>query len=381
MVVGDGECGGVRATICQVLHNLNVGGAEMLAYRLAKQLGGRFRFVFACLDEVGSLGDGLLAGGMPIEWLRRRSGWDLGCARRLAAFVRRENVDLIHAHQYTPFAYSLLSGLWGRRPPILFNEHGRFYPDRRRLKRVVFNRVMLRPCDRVVAVGQAVRQALIDNEGISSARIAVIYNGVPLRDHDGTADQRGSVRQELGLSDSDFLILTVARLDKIKDHATAIRTLARAVTACPQTRLVVVGDGAERDNIRQEIRRRGMERWIQMLGERHDVSRLLRATDAFLLTSVSEGIPVTIIEAMDAGLPVVATNVGGVAEVVEQGSTGLLAPAGGDEGLAEAILRLIRDPSLRREMGQAGRRRAEALFSEDRMHRAYAAVYEEMLGQ
>jgi L-malate glycosyltransferase len=379
MVVGDGECGRSRATICQVLHSLNVGGAEILAYRLAGQLGGQYRFVFACLDEVGSLGAELRAQGMPIEALGRGTGLDMDCARRLAGFLRREKVDLIHAHQYTPFAYSLLAGWLRRRPPVLFNEHGRFHPDHRSFKRVIFNRLMLRRRDRVIAVGQAVRKAVIDNEGISPRRIGVIHNGVRLPVERAEPAVRLAVRHELGVSEDEFLILLVARLDAIKDHATAIRALARVTATAPRTRLLIVGDGAERDQIQREIEARGLVRWVGMLGQRRDVDRLLGAADAILLTSLSEGIPVTIIEAMGYGLPVVATDVGGVREVVENGRTGLLASAGGDEELAQAILRLVSDVPLRREMGQAGRRRAEALFTEDRMHRAYAAVYEEML--
>lgn len=351
-----------------------------MAFRLARRLGDRFRFVFACLDDVGVLGGELRAAGVRVELLGRRTGLDLGCARRLAAFVRTEQVDLIHAHQYTPFAYSMLAGLVRRRPPVLFNEHGRFFPDRRSWKRVWFNRLMLRRRDRVVAVGGAVRQALVANEGISAARIEVIYNGVELPAGMPEPGERIAVRDELGLAADEFVLLQIARLDAIKDHATAVGTMARVAAVEPRARLMIVGDGPERGRIEAEIQRRGMGGWVRMLGERHDVARLLSGADAFLLTSVSEGIPVTIIEAMGAGLPVVATDVGGVGEVVEQAVTGLLAPAGAEQQLAEAVLRLAGDQQVCAAMGAAGRRRAEAMFTEQQMHAAYARVYGEVLG-
>jgi glycosyltransferase involved in cell wall biosynthesis len=116
-----------------------------------------------------------------------------------------------------------------------------------------------------------------------------------------------------------------------------------------------------------------------MLGERRDVARILMAADAFLLTSLSEGIPVTVIEAMGASLPVVATDVGGVSEVVATGETGLLVPAGAHEKLADAIVQLIDHRELRTTMGEAGRQRAESLFTEEQMHAAYAALYRRMM--
>lgn len=365
-------------TVCQILHSLNLGGAEVLAHRLATNLGSKYRFVFACLDEVGLMADDLRGRELTVEHLQRRPGLDLKCARRLADLLRREEVDVVHAHQYTPYFYSVLSGIARRPPPILFNEHGRFYPDSRSWKRVFFNRLMLRRCDRVVAVGNSVARALVDNEGIPATWIRVIYNGVALPELAVSAEARGPVRNELQLRDDEFAVFQVARLDSIKDHATALRTMARVVAKEPRARLFIVGDGPERERIRAEVQRLGIVSHVTLMGQRTDVSRLLCGADLFLLTSVSEGIPVTLIEAMGASLPIVGTNVGGMVEVVEPERTGLLAPAGADDQLSLGVLRLLREPALRDAMGQAGRERAEAMFTEARMHAAYSELYEEM---
>ena len=119
---------------------------------------------------------------------------------------------------------------------------------------------------------------------------------------------------------------------------------------------------------------------MRLLGLRHDVARLLRAADVFLLSSVSEGIPVTLIEAMMARVPVVSTNVGGVAEVVADGTTGLLAPSGDDGALADAVERMLDDETMRTQMATAGQERAERIFSEREMHACYAKHYEELRG-
>jgi L-malate glycosyltransferase len=368
------------ATVCQILHGLKVGGAELLAARLARQLHQDFRFLFICLDELGSLGSELRDEGFAVDVLNRRPGLDWRCTRRLAEIVCRERVDVLHAHQYTPFFYSAASRLLGSQPPVLFTEHGRHHPDYPRRKRMLANRVLLRRRDRVVAVGEAVREALIHNEGIAPHRVEVIYNGIPL-DKFGTqpiASERAAIRASIGLAPDDLVLIQVARLDYLKDHATAIRTIERVKNHCGRARLLLVGDGPERGAIESLVRQREMEEHVLVLGQRHDVPRLLAASDIVLLSSISEGIPLTLIEAMAAGLPVVSTRVGGVAEVVVDGQTGALAPSGDDAMLAEHFLRLGGDPVLRANMGRLGRQRAELLFSERQMHEHYRMCYEDM---
>jgi L-malate glycosyltransferase len=369
-----------RPTVCQVLHTLQVGGAEVLAAEMARHLQDRFRFVFACLDEVGTLGEELRAEGFPVWVLGRRPGLDWRCARGLADIVRREGVDLLHAHQYTPFFYASVARGLRRRTPVLFTEHGRHFPDYPRRKRMLANRLLLARRDRVVGVGHAVRQALIANEGLPPERVAVIYNGIELTPFGRGISQRQAVRSELGIGPDDFAIIQVARLDYLKDHATALRTLERVAGQRPDARLLVVGDGPERAAIETQVRERGLGDRVRLLGLRQDIPRLLQAADVFLLTSISEGIPLTLIEAMAAGLPVVSTRVGGVGEVVEDGLTGLLAPSGDDGELADHLLRLAAAPAVGRRMGQHGGARARALFARRYMHDGYAKLYGEMLG-
>ncbi|MFZ5830720.1 MAG: glycosyltransferase [Planctomycetota bacterium] len=369
-----------QPVICQLLHSLNVGGAEVLAARLARELRSRFRFTFACLDELGPMGRELRDEGFTVEVLERRPGIDFDCMRRLMKWWQREGVELVHAHQYTPFFYAAAARRFRSGPPILFTEHGRWFPDLPNRKRMIFNRLMLRRSDRVVGVGESVRRALVRNEGLPSRRVGVIYNGVDAAAFARNGHPAALVRAECGVAPDDFVVIQVARLDHLKDHVTAIRTIERLSKRCPQARLILVGDGPEQARIEAEIAERRVSANVRLMGLRSDVARLLHAADAFLLTSISEGIPVTVIEAMAAGLPVVSTNVGGVGEIVVDGRTGFLAPSGGDAALATALERLAADGALRRELGASGRQRAQTVFSQQEMHQAYAACYEEMLG-
>ena len=368
-----------RPTICQLLHSLQLGGAEILATRLTRQLAGSYRFVLACLEEVGTLGRELQAEGFMVEVLGRRPGIDWRCMLRMKNLLRRERVDLVHAHQYTPFFYSAMARFPSRRPPILFTEHGRPFPDYPRPKRLAANRVLLGRRDRIVAVGQAVRQALIVNEGIPDRRVEVIYNGIDMTAFSAGGD-RSALRHELDLGPDDLVLLQVARLDPYKDHATALRTIEIVARSRPEARLVLVGEGSEEAKIREMIRERGLAPYVRLLGLRTDVARILPVADLFLLTSITEGIPVTLIEAMASSLPVVGTRVGGMGEVVEEGQTGFLAPSEDESSLADAILRLSVDPDLRFRMGQLGAERVHAIFSEQDMHQSYRRCYEIMLG-
>jgi glycosyltransferase involved in cell wall biosynthesis len=317
--------------------------------------------------------------GFPVEILGRRSGIDWRCAVRLAKILRREQVDLVHAHQYTPFFYTLLARLLCRRPPILFTEHGRHYPDYPRPKRMVVNRFLLERRDRVVGVGQAVREALIANEGFPPDRAAVVYNGIDTAGFAAGCPDRAAIRRAIGVGTNGLVMLLVARLDYLKDHATAIRTLERVASRRPDACLVLVGEGPEADKIHGLVEQHHLGENVRFLGLRKDVHRLLPAADLFLLTSISEGIPLTVIEAMAAGLPVVATRVGGMAEVVEDGKTGYLAPLGDDAALATHILDLAGDPQRRRALGRRGQERARSLFSESEMHDRYLELYRSML--
>jgi glycosyltransferase involved in cell wall biosynthesis len=372
--------GTARPVICQLVHNLNVGGAEILARRFAEQARDEFDFVFACLDSPGAMATELADAGYRIEALGRRPGFDWGCARRLLNVCRKHRVQLVHAHQYAPFFYASLARLVSWRTfPIVFTEHGRDYPDYRRPKRVWANRLLLRSSDRVIAVGECVRQALVDNEGLPANHVQVVYNGIDVAAYDDCDFDRAQVRRSLDLAAGDIAIIQVARCNPLKDHSTAIRALACLAASHPHVRLLVVGDGEQRGKIESIIAELGLAHRVRMLGTRRDVAQLLAAADIFLLSSISEGVPLTLLEAMAAGLPCVSTAVGGTPEVILDGQTGLLARAGDPADVAQKLRTLIDNAELRHSLGAAGRLRSQECFSDADMHLAYRKIYRQLL--
>jgi L-malate glycosyltransferase len=369
-----------RPVICHVIHALGVGGAEVLVGQMVRRMSDRYRCVVAVLDEFGEIGRRLQQDGITVACLGRSPGLDMKCARRLGEFSEQNKVDILHAHQYTPFFQAMLSrGLSGQRP-VVFTEHGRHYPDLPSAKRTLMNRLLLRKRDRLIACGSAVRTALIRNEGLPENRLEVIYNGVDVNQlSHPSADARERIRKEFGFGDDDFVVIQVARLHELKDHQTAIRTIERLREGRPMPRLLIVGEGEQRVAIEMAINERQLDDHVRLIGTRSDIADLLAASDAFLLTSISEGIPLTVIEAMAAELPVVATRVGGLPEMVQCNRSGYLADAGDDRKLAEALHKLQDDAGLRQSMGEAGLQVARQTFGLARMLSSYESVYEQML--
>ena len=377
-------------TVCQMLHSLNVGGAEILAMQLGRNLSSPTRrFVYFCLDDEGVNAEKMREAGFIIEFLHRKPGYDKACVKRIAQLWRKYRVDVVQAHQCTPFFYALAArGFFHRKPPILLTEHGRFFPDVPNKKHQMFHRMMLSSRDRITAVSRSVGNALIVNEGLPENRIEVVYNGVSERflEYRLTDEQKAAKRAELGVGNRP-IVLCVARLDPIKDHPTAIKTihhllLRPAFVNLPleqQPILLMAGGGPEYEGLHQYIIDCGMEDYARLLGERSDIPELLQTADVFLLTSVSEGVPLTILEAYASETPVVATKVGGIPEILQDEKTGLVAPVGNEKRLAFALERLLTDPEFRRLVCRSAKESFLERFTEDRMLMEYAKILSEML--
>jgi glycosyltransferase involved in cell wall biosynthesis len=200
-------------------------------------------------------------------------------------------------------------------------------------------------------------------QGVSAERVRTICNGIDVQRFTYTGSQR------------DGPAVLVARLSPEKDIDTLLRAAALAVAHDPAFRLEIAGDGPCREALRQTCAELGLQEQVRFLGQVRDVPGLLARAGMFVLSSISEGISLTLLEAMACGLPLVATRVGGNPEVIAEGETGFLVPPQNPPALADALLRLRRDPSLCMQLGQAGRRRVEARFDVRRMVEQYQELY------
>lgn len=354
----------------QVALTLNPGGTERLILDLALRLHPELPTAVCCIDEAGAWAPELTAQGMSVTAINRQPGFTWSTAWAIAAAAERHRATVIHAHHYSPFVYSCVARL-RRHTPVVFTEHGRLSDKGPSSKRRFVNGIFRRLPARMFAVSSELADHLAD-EGFARQQVGVIYNGIPAGPHENPT-AREDRRRELGAAAGDFIVGTVARLDPVKDLGTLLRAVARLHKDHP-TRLVIVGDGPERAGLEALTAELGLAGRVTFLGRRNDAREWLWACDSYANSSISEGVSLTILEAMAAGLPVAATRVGGTSEVVDD-ACGRLVAARDPEGLATALAGFAKDAALRKALGRAGRERVETRFTIERMVNEYAGVY------
>lgn len=364
------------ARVAFVLHVMQVAGAEVLVREKIRRLAGRIEPVVFCLDAVGPIGEELLAGGVPVISFDRKPGLDRSIFGRMAREIRSRHIDVVHAHQYTPFFYASVAARLARtRARVIFTEHGRHFPDvvsakRRNLNRWLFDRL----ADDITAVCAWSADSLATHDGFARRRIVVIPNGIDLERY-GPAGDRDALRQRLGLDPRRQYVVIVARFHPVKDHATLLTAFATVARRHPDADLVLVGDGPLRGDIERQIRESGLVGRVRLVGVRSDVPDWLKAADIFTLSSVSEAASITLLEAMACQLPSVVTRVGGNPELVRDEVDGLLVPRGDAPGFARAIGRLLETPGRRTAMGLAASQRVRDEFLLDTTVNRYGALY------
>ncbi len=351
----------------------------MLAYELAVANREALQTGIVVLDEEGPLGEEFAAIDVPVWFTRRGEGFDRSQIRQIGEIVKAFQPDVIQAHQYTPFFYSALAHRKQKTGRILFTEHGRHWPDVVGWKRRWANRLFFaRRAAKVTAVCDFTRRALIEKEGIPAGRIEVIYNGVEMERFTGL--DREECRRRWDLPDDVPAVVQVGNLRAVKDHPTALKAWATAHQHVPDALLLLAGDGPDRAKLEALAEELGLSESVRFLGNVREIPSLLAAADVMLMTSVSEAHSVSLLEGMATGLPVVATDVGGIPETVADGETGLLAPRQDASGLAENLVSLLADANQRARMGAAGRERCRHLFQRKDMHRRYLEIYRDLVG-
>jgi len=324
-----------------------------------------------CLDEEGVWGEELRSDGVDVKALRRGAGFRPMLGRHIAQFAARHDATVIHCHHYSPFVYSCIARLWNPRLRVVFTEHGRLSDAPPSTKRRAANRLLSRVPQEVVAVSADLKGHLVA-EGFSREKVSVILNGIdvgPLPDRDA----RACARRTLAAPDQTLVIGTVARLNPVKDLVTLIHATAALASQRPVT-LVIIGDGEEQVRLEELTAECGATPYVRFLGHRDDARALLAGCDVYANSSISEGISLTILEAMAAGLPIVATRVGGTPEIIDD-TCGRLVPARDHQALAAALGELGANRSMRETLGRIARQRVEKRFTIERMVDEYRDAY------
>lgn len=359
---------------------MSVGGTEMNAVRTAERLDReRFRLSVVTLRGEGPLAAWYERIGIPVVRFPVHSLYGPGTFRqavRLARYLRTERVSIVHCHdQYSNFFTTLSARLAGV-PAVLASKRWLHSPVRYR----IVNGIGFRAATRVLANSEMVAESLVRDDHLAKRRIAMIPNFV---DDEAfippSSAERAAWVRELQLERATPIIGVVASLLPIKDHATLFRATHILVRRWPGLALVVVGSGPSLDELQTLATQLGIADNVRFAGLRPQTPSFHHLFDLSVLSSVSEGFPNSLLEAMAAGRPIVATAVGGVRDAVRDGENGLLVPPGDPERLASAIAALIEDPERATAMGRAGAQRARTEFDGRVVVGALERLYAELL--
>jgi sugar transferase (PEP-CTERM/EpsH1 system associated) len=350
-----------RLRVIHIVQQLHIGGMEKLLVEFARH-GDRtqFELQFLSLSTLGDVTKEIEACGWPVRALEEPPGLRLGLIWRLARLFRREKIDVVHTHNTKPQLYGAPAARLAGVRAVIQTRHGQPYQSSRR--KLVGFRLAAHLTSRVVCVSEDSRE-LTARYGVSPRKLCTVWNGID------------TARFAYHGPSPAGPVVTVARLSLEKDIATLVRAAALALATNPGFRLEIAGDGPCLPQLKQSAAELGVTEQVRFLGQTEDIPGLLARSSLFVLPSLTEGISLTLLEAMAVGLPVVATAVGGNPEVVRDGETGFLVPPGDAASLAGAMNRLLGQPALGQAMGRQGRARVEQEFDVGRMVRRYEALY------
>jgi glycosyltransferase involved in cell wall biosynthesis len=357
-----------------LIDELDVGGTEQQILELVKRIDRRRYEPLVCCFRPGKVSREIEAAGVRVEVLRKRAKLDPRLILSLVRLMRRERIDLLQTYLFTANTWGRLAGILARVPVIVSSERNVDIWEEG------YKRVIGRTLDRftraTIGNSEAVKQYLV-RKGLSRDKVRVVYNGVD-PDRFEAPQTPHATKAELGIPLHHAVVLLLARLEPQKDPRTFLQAAAMVAEAVPAVSFLVVGGGSLEGELRREAEALGLGDRIVFTGPRRDVARLLAACDVSVISSVKEGMSNTIMESMAAGRPMVATRVGGNAELIEPGETGFLVRARDAMGIATAVQRILEDSSLAKAMGSQAKARIAQRFSVDAMVRATQALYDEV---
>lgn len=372
-----------RIRVLILIDHVNLGGGgERLAVQTASRLDAhRFATTLcatrwnpeeAALPAVAPALAELRAAGVDFLGLERRSTLDPAAWSRLIRELRRRRIEVLHTHKFGSNAWGTLVGRLARVPVVIAHEHTWSYQGWP-LRRLLDRHLIARGADALLAVSREDARRMVAVEGIDPRDVLYVPNGIPT-----PPAPRGDVRRELGIPADAPVICSVARLSRQKAPDTLVRSAALLAPQFPGLRVLMAGEDDSDGRVQALVDELGLGATVQLLGPRGDITALLDTADVGVSSSDWEGSPLAVMEYMAAGLPVVATAVGGVPDLITPEVHGLLVERGDVAGLAAAVARLLHDPDGARAMGDQGRRRQRREFTLDamveRLERLYAGL-------
>lgn len=355
---------------------LPIGGAEEHLLTVIRNLDlTSYHPTVCCIREKGTIGEEIERIGFTVISLNRRSKFpDVRILNDILRIIRTKNIHLIHSHLYHANMYGRITAFTAN-IPVIATEHST--DDHTKLKRRIINWILAKKTAKIIAVSHMVKSRIMERDWIDPSKIDVIYNGIDTNRFCSPLSKENA-QERLGIR-APTVIGTVGRLEKPKGHIHLIRAMRRVREKNPDLRLLIAGSGSLESVLKSEAARQGVDQSVIFLGSRRDIPDVLKAFDIFVMPSLSEGLPVALLEAMSSSIPVIVTPVGGIPEFVNDGVNGIIVPPSDESALAGAILELSDDRSRLTELGTNGKQTIIEKFSAHVMVKKIESLYKSVL--
>ncbi len=366
--------------VVMLIESVHGGGAERFTVGLARALESPRCEVVVCASRDPGSDRVPVAHEVGVRVLRlgRRRTLSPAAWLRLVRYLRRERIDVLHSHMFGSNVWAVLLGRLARVPVVIATEHSWTY-EGQRVRKLLDGFWIGRLATAFVAVSPEDARRMVELERVPRRRVHTIATGL-LRDPDELRTSPGVLRDELGLSPETPLVGAVAMLRPMKAVDVLVAAFALLRERVPDAHLVVAGDGPLRAEVEAQIAELGIGDAVHLLGVREDVANVLRSLDVVVLPSDSEGSPIALIEAMTAGRAIVATRVGGMPSILDEGRCGVLVPPRRPAALAEAMGGLLEDAARRAELGGLAERRALSDYTLESVAGRWEALYRKLRG-
>lgn len=363
---------GKKVNILHMIFTIEKGGAETYLFNILDNIDKNINFFVIC-DHEGGNHKKLKEKCKNIDIIKMKSPFDFKAARNIASYCKANNINIIQTHFLRENYIAVLSKIFNPKIKIIWTAH-LIAENNKKIK--FFNRLFSKFVNKIICVSHAVKKSL-EREGISSEKIKVIYNGVDTDRYKPI--ENCPLKEELGLNENILVLTTVSRFNKEKGHSFLIEGIKELKNYMKDFKLLLVGSGEEEKFIKQKVENCGLEEFVLFLGYREDIIDILSITDIYLSPSKSEAISFSILEALSCEKVVVATEVGGVPEILEKGNIGILIPYGEPKKFAEAIIYLYENNHIYEMKKSNSRKVVLDHFSLDKMIKETLNLYKELL--
>jgi glycosyltransferase involved in cell wall biosynthesis len=357
-----------------ITHDLAIGGLQQVVVNICKTIDRNlFDISVLCLRELGVFAPEIEKMGIKVQLIpQKENRVDYFAFLKVARILREQKIDIIHTHNTQPFVDGTIGALLSGVKTIVHTDHARDFPDKRRY--MLAEWLMSHFAFKIVGVSEHTSKNLLKYEKISSRKVITIPNGIYGPQYDIKIDKEAK-KKELNIQERGPIIGLGVRLSKQKGVTYLLQAMPEIIKAYPSITLVIAGDGDDEERLKQEARDRGIAKNVLFIGARLDMPEVLRLFDLYVLPSLWEGLPIVILEAMAAGCPIVATNVGGNSMAIRDGENGTLIEPKNPVMIASEVIRLLSDEPLRKSYTKRGFELFKEQFSAEVMTRKYEKLY------